>query len=153
METVCFGPIPSNFLIHHSTLRITLVEYATSHPEVYNGWTIEGLSLKEHILKMKEPGTWGSQLEIAAAATLFQKTIYIASDSLIPNECRWTAFPPLIPGLGSMSSLHDFPPANKQDKLEIAHSDRCHYDAISHTEPYTPPILTGQTILFVHDVL
>ena len=88
-----------NSEIHHSiSLRITLAEHA-SHPEVYNGWTIEGLSLKEHILKMKEPGTWGSQLEIAAAATLFQKTIYIASDSLIPNECRWTAFPPLIPGL------------------------------------------------------
>ncbi len=48
---------------------------------------------------MKEPGTWGTQLEIAAAATLFQKTIYVASVSLIPNECRWTAFPPLIPGL------------------------------------------------------
>ncbi len=80
---------------HHSTLQKTLTEHAASYPEVYSSWTIEGLSLQEHILKMKEPGTWGSQLEIAAPATLFKKTIYVASDSLVPNECQWTAFPPL----------------------------------------------------------
>ncbi len=65
---------------------------------------------------MKEPGIWGSQLEIAAAATLLQKTIYVASDSLVPNECRWTAFPPLtIPETSTLvlgSTSH--PPTNKQ---------------------------------------
>ena len=36
---------------HHSTLRKTLTEYAASYPEVYSSWTIEGLSLQEHLLK------------------------------------------------------------------------------------------------------
>ncbi len=33
------------------------------------------------------PGMWGSKLEIAAAATMFKKTIYVASDSLAPGKC------------------------------------------------------------------
>ncbi len=139
---------------HHSTLRKTLTGHAASYPEVYISWTIEGLSLQEHILKMKEPGTWGSQLEIAAAATLFQKTIYVASDSLVPNECRWTAFPPLtIPETSTVVlGLTSHPPTNKQAWLEIAHSNQCHYDAISSIEVCKPPVLTGQTV-FVPDIL
>ena len=101
-----------------------------------------GLSLQDNLLIMKEPGTYGSQLEIAAAATLFQKTIYVASDFVVPNECQWTAFPPLtIPEtstlvLGSSS----YPPTNKWAWLEIAHSNQCHYDAISSIEVCKTPV-------------
>ncbi len=85
---------------------------------------------------------------------LFQKTIYVASDSLVPNECRWTAFPPLtIPETSTLvlgSTSH--PPTNKQAWLEIAHSSQCHYDAISSIEVCKPPVLTGQTV-FIPDIL
>ena len=71
----------------HITLREMLNKHVASHLEVYKCWTIEGLSLIEHLQQMNVPGTWGSQLEIAATATLIQKTIYVASDSLVPNKC------------------------------------------------------------------
>lgn len=71
-----------------------LIEYAASHTELFSGWTIQGLLLKEHLLKKKTPGVWASHLEIKAAATLFNKTIYVASDSLVAGECRWQAFSP-----------------------------------------------------------
>ena len=110
---------------HHSTLWKTSTEHAASYPEVYSSWTIEGL-----------------------------KTIYVASDSLVPNECRWTAFPPrTIPETSTLVlGLTSHPPTNKQAWLEIAHSNQCHYDAISSIEVCKPPVLTGQTV-FVPDIL
>ena len=81
---------------HHSELRKLLNQHAASYPNVFSRWTIEGQSLQEYLYKMNVPGAWRSQLEIIAAATLFQKTIYVASDSLVPEECQWTAFSSLI---------------------------------------------------------
>ena len=103
---------------------------------------------------MKEPETWGSQLEIAAAATSFQETIYVDSDSLVPNECRWTAFPPLtIPETSTLVLVSSsYPPTSKRAWLEIAHSNQCHYDAISSIEVCKPPVLIGQTV-FVSNIL
>ena len=138
----------------HITLREMLNKHVTSHPEVYKYWTIEGLSLTQHLQQMNVPGTWGSQPEIAATATLFQKTIYVALDSLLPNKCRWTAFSPLcIPDPSTCSSI--LPQPTNRTWLEIAHSNRCHYDAVycTLTEVSSKSsILTGQTI-FVPDVL
>ena len=135
-----------------------LNKHVASHPEVYKCWTIEGL-ITEHLQQMNVPGTWGSQIEIAATATLFQKTIYVASDSLVPNKCRWTAFSPLcIPDHSTCSSTLPQPTNRtwlERTWLEIAHSNQCHYDAVycTLTEVSSKsPILTGQTI-FVPDVL
>lgn len=80
---------------YHGELREMLIQCAASNPTLFKGWAIQGLSLEKHLQRMAIPGAWGSHLEITAAATLFNKTIYVASDSLAPGECRWTAFPPL----------------------------------------------------------
>lgn len=80
---------------YHGQLRQALIEYAASDPDLFSGRTMQGLSLQEHLQQMKALGAWGTHLELAAAATLFRKTIYVASDSLVLGECRWTSFSPL----------------------------------------------------------
>lgn len=140
---------------YHNELRKIITEFVGSNPELFSGWAIEGLSLQEHLKKMKAPGVWGSHLEILAAATLFGKTVYVATDSLVPHECRWTAFQPLPtlkPSGPKLCSLQQLPETSKQAWLEIAHSNRCHYDAILSDNICTPPVLTSKTI-FVTEVL
>ena len=130
-----------------------LCKYAASHTELFSGWTIEGLSLEEHLLKMKPPGAWGSHLEIKAAATLFNKTIYVASDSLVAGECRWQAFSPF--SVTNQRSSSTIPVVNQKHWLEIAYSNQCHYDGVRPMRtdvPPIPPALTGTTS-FVKTIL
>ena len=139
--------------VYHGELRMILSEYAASYPDLFSSWTIQDLSLQEHVRKIKEPRVWGSHLEITVAATLFQKNIYVASDSLVLGKCQWTSFSPLStpePPTPILRSLN-LPTTNNKEWLEIAHSNQCHYDAI-YTDICTPPILTGKTT-FVTEVL
>ena len=118
---------------YHCELRKMLIGYAESIPELISGWAIEGLSLQEHLRRMKIPKEWGSKLEIVAAATMFRKTIYVASDSLVPGECQWISFFPLSTSkLFTPSICSKLPEIiiSNQAWLEIAYSNQCHYDAI-----------------------
>ena len=42
---------------------------------------------------MRKIGCWGGHLELKAAASIFQTFIYIASDSLVPGQGKWTLLP------------------------------------------------------------
>ena len=41
--------------VYHGELRMILSEYAASYPDLFCSWTIQDLSLQEHVRKMKEP--------------------------------------------------------------------------------------------------
>ena len=58
------------------------------------GWTIGNCSLKKHLAKVAKLGQFGSHAEIKAAASLCQKPVYVATDSLIVGKCTWTVFHP-----------------------------------------------------------
>lgn len=137
---------------YHGELQRILIEYVESNTELFDGWAREGLSLHEHLQKMKMPGVWGSHLEIQAAATLFNKTIYVASDSLVPGECKWTASSPQSTPNSSSTATTKFPEVTNKPWLEIAYSNQCHYDAVYSDSMHTPPALTGKTT-FVAEVL
>ena len=89
----------------HSNLRATLVKFAAYNVETFKSWVTSSPSeilqktpevrLKDHLDAVSKLGSWGTQLEIVAAATLFQVDIYVATDSLVKGECRWTRFTPL----------------------------------------------------------
>ena len=129
---------------YHNTLRQVVTEYIESNPSLFHGWTLENQSIEEHVHRMKIQGTWGSHLEIKATATLFNKTIYVASDSLVSGKWTWEVFSPFsVPQFDSK-----FPVSNQKFWLEIAYSGRCHYDSIVPLLlelPLKPPALVGKT--------
>lgn len=52
-----------------------------------------------HIARMTEPGTWGTRLEIQAAATLFSSPVYVASQNPTTHQFYWkcyTPYPPVV---------------------------------------------------------
>ena len=53
---------------------------------------------------MQKVFVWGTDLEIEAAASLFQTEIYKATDSIVLGERRWLRFIPLT--ISSFNALH-----------------------------------------------
>ena len=67
----------------HPELREILTTLISKNPHIFGrGWTLENCSLDEHIAKVTKLGQYGTHAEIKAAASLCQKPIYVATDSL-----------------------------------------------------------------------
>lgn len=130
---------------NNGLLREELTNYVSSNPKLFSGWTTDCQSIEQHVTEMKKQGQWGSQLEIKAAATLFKKTIYVATDSLVQGECRWVAFPPFP----DQNTDPKFIVSNLKPWLELAYTNSCHYDGIIPIrldQPHKPPALSGKTM-------
>ena len=55
--------------------------------------TINAPDMNSHIKKLHRPGIWGTHVELLAAATYFQISIYIVKG----NQCAWEVLHPLRP--------------------------------------------------------
>ena len=74
----------------HPELREILTTFISQNPQVFGrGWTLSNCSLDEHPAKLTKLGQYGSHTEIKAAAraSLYQKPIYVATDSLSVSKC------------------------------------------------------------------
>ena len=82
----------------HPELRKVLTTFISQNPQVFGrGWTIGNRSLEEHLDQVSKLGHYGTHAEIKATASLCQKPIYVATDSLSVSKCMWTVFPPFHP--------------------------------------------------------
>ena len=52
-------------------------------------------SFEEHLRHQVRPGTWGTQAEFMAAATLFQVPVYCCYTSLCGSKYHWEAINPI----------------------------------------------------------
>lgn len=130
----------------HSKLREVITDYIASNPSLFSGWTTDNQSVEQRVERMRNTGYWGGHLEIKAAATMFRKSIYVASDTLILGQCRWTAFPPFQ--FLHLPNFLDFNVSNRKSWLEIAYTNGCHYDGVLPIESdksLNPPPLTRTT--------
>ena len=81
----------------HPELREIFTTFISQNPQVFGrGWTLSNCSLDEHLAKVTKLGQYGSHAEIKAAASLYQKPIYVATDSLSVSKYMWTVFPPSL---------------------------------------------------------
>lgn len=131
----------------HRMLRKIVTEYVESNAELFTGWTVQRLPVTEHARRMRMQGTWGSHLEIKAIATLFKKTIYVVSNTLVAGKCKWEAFSPFVAS-GKIPYMPEFKVKNQKSWLEIAYTGQSHYDGVVPLileMTLRPPALTGQT--------
>ena len=131
----------------HKQLRNIITEFVASNTTLFRGWTVGNMSIEDHLTNMRKLNKWGSHLEIKAAATLFQRSIYVATDSLMVGRCKWTVFNPFPAeqcNRGTHSDAAKQFATQPKRWLEISNTDCCHYDSIMpiHTEkPITPPFI------------
>ena len=79
----------------HAKLRQILVSFIADNSHLFTtGWTANNTKLQDHIRRVAKTGEWGSHAEIKAAASLFQRPIYVATYTLMPHKCTWTVFTP-----------------------------------------------------------
>lgn len=133
----------------HPELREILTTLISKNTHIFGrGWTLQNCSLDEHIAKVTKLGQYGTHAEIKAAASLCQKPIYVATDSLNIDKCMWTVFTPFQSSqLNVFDTWKTFISQPKQ-WYEIAYIHGCHYDGtlpLRTDIPLRPPPLAKET--------
>ena len=98
---------------------------------------------------MIRPNTWGTHLEIIAAATLFKVPVYYCTQSASNSHFTWGAFRPITSkNISFPVMVEDILQSTERiDHIEMYYHQAAHYDAIISTESElckTPPQLTGK---------
>lgn len=134
----------------HAELRELLINFISQNSHIFGrGWTIGNCSLKDHLAKVAKLGQFGSHAEIKAAASLCQKPVYVATDSLTVGKCTWTVFHPFPLAIVNMHMVNTNFITQPKPWYEIAYTSGCHYDGISPIRTdcqVTPPPLTGYAL-------
>ncbi|XP_029976984.1 uncharacterized protein LOC115409845 isoform X4 [Salarias fasciatus] len=99
---------------HHRTVRLAVVKHVEQNPDVYRNVVREQFtSVQQYVndSRMKYVGTWATEVEIQAAANLFNVDIYTYS------EQKWLKY-------GSSGA------AARNKAIYIKHCNECHYEPI-----------------------
>lgn len=139
---------------NHAILRDNICEFISLNSEKFQGFVTEGLTLEEHLNTVRKQGTFGTQLELKTASTLFQLNIYVATNSLLSSGYYiWTLISPLT----QTTCIEDkkWPiqfNSQKKSWLEICHQNGCHYDAVKpvvygkHITTLPPPLKKQESL-------
>ena len=126
-------------------VRSLLVRFENLNHDIFSPLLTEinEPDMRSHVRKMLRPGIWGTHIELLAAASYFQITIYIVKG----NQCAWEALSPLGPQSNLKYQLNpeiDFEEENVHlpRHIELLHVNNCHYDSLTSTSGQlhtTPP--------------
>ena len=79
----------------HSKTRSDITQMINQNKQNFRPFLIQETSIETHIRKMYKSGTWGTHLEIIAAATLYQLPIYVASRCVQGQAYYWRKYSPI----------------------------------------------------------
>ena len=101
MGIVCFAVYPTSFVgseDKHLVVRSLLVEYKKINPHYFEPLLMSRNepTISAHLNKMSRPCSWGTHIEILAAATLFEVPVYEYVQSLECSENHWEVHHPLV---------------------------------------------------------
>lgn len=139
---------------YHLVIRTGIVRLLNLNEEIFSHYLISGVNkptISEQVHHMLQPRTWGTHLEIIAAATLFQIPVYFCSQDPASNELTWAVHRPVNSAGIRLPSLMDEEYQSKDETIthvELFYYQLVHYDVIISTETNTicttPPQLTGK---------
>ena len=133
METVCFGAFPTSYLARR--LRVENLNKEVFETKLTE---LNTATLAEHIHKLLRPCTWGTHVEIMAAATYFQAPVYFCYQNT-RGTYQWDVVRPLcplenlkVPDLSGMffgipPKPIDLPPLTH---FELVNHSNTHYDCV-----------------------
>lgn len=133
---------------NHIAVRKVLVDFEAKNPNIFAKKAQAAKRVfTAHLESMQKVFIWGTDLEIEAAASLFQTEIYEATDSIVPGEGRWLRFMPLT--ISTLNALHladSIQPRRARGWLELLYMNK-HFDSVqpaSSTTKLTKPALETQ---------
>ena len=84
---------------HHIALRKTIAEFEASNTTVFQPLhsainQTPAIPFSDHLRNIRKLSVWGTNLEIIAAASLFQLDIYLATETYHLGVPTWLLYPP-----------------------------------------------------------
>ena len=139
---------------HHIIVRSILVRFENKNSEVFEQRMTEvnKPSYHEHMLSMLRPDTWATHLEVMAAATYFQRSIYFCEDPPQGDNYCWQVFRPLGPAESFRFPLvsEDADNYSVPTHFEMVYYKNLHYCCIVQESDgslsTTPPVLSGKNV-------
>ena len=134
----------------HGILREKICDFIYQNTERLKGWVT---AVEEHLRSVGRQCVFGTQLELKAVSTMFNVSIYVATNSLLSNgHYIWTKIAPVTSC--TFSDRQWLAQFNTQKKswLEICHQNGCHYDSIKpmlqgRFTMVPPPLKQGESAL------
>ena len=142
-----FGTEDEDLAVRNVVYRMVLLNKRIFKPYFISTSKVQTFEeLCEHNWK---PGIWATQVEVVAAATIFQIPIYFISPSTTGH--KWNAMHPLTNSLIHYPCFPDIDGVSllKPSHFELLYYENSHYDAVvavdSGRVSTDNPILTGST--------
>ena len=130
----------------HCDLRKKLVQVVRDNKARFCHLIMQHTSIDQHINQMRKLGTWGTQVEIFAMATLFKIPVYVASQNQRSLDYCWCKYNP-IP-LDNLTSPGTQTGEKRVKHIEIIHINQNHFDVV---EPTNPMNNSQPTMMAVHE--
>ena len=85
---------------YHSPLRCLLARFESRNERVFTSHLpqqshSQQSSILEHVKRISNPGTWGTDLELLAAATYFQIPVYFCCTDNVTDKWLWNHVQPI----------------------------------------------------------
>ncbi|KAL3886716.1 hypothetical protein ACJMK2_026694 [Sinanodonta woodiana] len=125
----------------HKQIREAVVDVIQKYPKKFEAYLdLDGGGIRNHTQEMRQLGTWATQTEIYAAATLLQRDIYVLSPDPGGDNYKWLLFTPMFQYSGDISNHPCF--------ITLCHTNGNHYDRVATIEGkcncnIDPPELSG----------
>ena len=129
---------------NHQFIRRTLATFCFHNKKVFQRFC-HPIPIEQHINGMKLDRVWGTDLEIHAAASLWQVNIYVCQANISNSSYSWICFKPLPTSeIVCPDECQQLPRPPGVLHFELFYASRCHYDVIiaadGHVPDY-PPIM------------
>lgn len=135
----------------HVTIRTTLYRAEVLNKKIFEHHLMNGLSIDQHLQALASPHSWATQVEVAAAASVFQIPVYYCKEE--NGLYRWNVVKPLtdkqqrpIVKCPILPELDEDITLMKPTHFELLYFPNSHYDAIVSATTggvcATPPLLS-----------
>ena len=123
---------------NHQFIRRILATFCIHNKELFQRFC-HPTPITEHINGMKLDRIWGTDLEIHAAASLWQVNIYVCQPNTSDSSYSWICFKPFSPAeLVCPDECQQLPHPPGVLHFELFYASRCHYDVIIGAHGYLP---------------
>lgn len=118
----------------HIRTRIELLNFVANNRAMFEPIVMDG-DIESHLLRMQHLTVWATQVELQAAASLYQIPVYILTFPKQLDTYNWQCYQPWAPS--NLNFSHNEPLPNQLsnlDHIELLHLRNCHFDCILHEE-------------------
>jgi hypothetical protein len=125
----------------HSMIKTIVYRMENLNKDTFSKFLMPGVNsetIDDHIKMISSPRAWATQVEVVAAATVFEVPLYYCTRDH-SDVYKWNVVKPFVTDRECPLKLPVFPQPNDSTTLlrpthfELFYYDNCHYDAIVST--------------------